>query len=262
MYRPPSLCALLLILSVACQREQAEPQAKAEVHPAQPQDQPSEPAQVAAATPAEPAAPVVPVMAPVMNAHFAHAAQIEQAVIDGDLEGVKLHANWLVHELPKQSMPEAWQPQLERMQAAAAQAAKSGSLVEAGLAAGQIVETCGACHQAMGKGPSLPEPPPVPQGDDTTNRMLRHQWAASRMREAMISGSDERWKLGAGAVSVAPPEPCPIPDADLLDAQTLALREKIYELGAKALKAGSAGERAALYGEYLTTCASCHTGGC
>lgn len=236
------------MLGVACQREPAEPEPTAQAKE-----------KTEASTASE---PVPPPLAPSMEAHFVHAAQLEQAVIDGDLELVKEHAQWLVDELPKQSMPEAWQPQLERMQLAAAQAAKSTTLAEAGAAAGRVVETCGACHQAIGKGPSLLEPPPVPEGDDTTNRMLRHQWAASRMREAMISGSDERWKLGAGAVSVAPPEPCPIPDAEILDAQTLALREKIYELGAKALKVSSASDRAALYGEYLTTCAGCHTGGC
>lgn len=256
MHRLPSLCALVLLLGAACQREQAEPQAKSQAAPVEVPEA-VEP-EVAKPEVVEPEASLAPAMA----AHFLHAAQIEQAVIDGDLDGVKLHAESLVTELPKQSMPEAWQPQLERMQASAAQAAKSQTLVEAGAAAGQILETCGACHQATGKGPSLFEPGPVPQGDDTTNRMLRHQWAAARMREGMISGSEERWKLGAGAVSVAPPEPCPIPDAEILDAETLALREKIYEIGAKALKTSSGSERAALYGEYLTTCASCHTGGC
>jgi cytochrome c553 len=247
-----------LTLGVACQRE-GEPQAGARVDPKT--EAASTKAVEAEVVEAEVVEPVSP-LAPVMANHFAHAALIEQAVIDGDLDGVKLNAQWLVDELPKQSMPEAWQPQLARMQAAAGEAAKSQTLVEAGAAVGRVLETCGACHLATGKGPSLPEPTPVPVGDDTTNRMLRHQWAAARMREAMISGSDERWNLGAGAVSVAPPEPCPIPDAEILDDETLALREKIYELGAKALKTSSASDRAVLYGEYLTTCASCHTGGC
>ncbi|PRP97548.1 hypothetical protein ENSA5_32410 [Enhygromyxa salina] len=259
---------MFLVLGLACQRDQAEPQAKpkaeaeakteAEAKPtAQPTAEALPPSARTTPPQREPRTP----LAPTMNAHFAHAAQLEQAVIDGDLEAVALHAEWLVNELPKQEMPEAWQPQLERMQAAAAQAAKAQTLAEAGPAAARVVETCGACHQSIGKGPTLPDPPPVPEGDDTAKRMLRHQWAASRMREAMISGSDERWKLGAGAVSVAPPEPCPIPDAEILDADTLALREKIYEIGAKALAAAPS-DRTALYGEYLTTCAGCHVGGC
>ncbi|MCA9684761.1 MAG: hypothetical protein KC457_21430 [Myxococcales bacterium] len=203
-----------------------------------------------------------PELAKAMTEHFVHAVQLEQAVIDGDLDAVGSHARWLVDELPKQTFPEAWQPQLARMQEAARAASEAENLAQAAAAAGRLVETCGSCHAAIGRGPKFADAPAVPAGDDTHSRMLRHQWAAQRMREGMIGASDERWRLGAGAVSQAPPEPCPIPDAEVLDAETLKLREKIYELGAKALATEGAEQRAAVYGEYLSTCAGCHVGGC
>ncbi len=207
-------------------------------------------------------APAQPELAPTMTEHFVHASALEQAVIDGDLEQVAVHAKWLVDELPAATMPEPWQPQLARMQAAAGEAAKAEDLAAAAAAAGKLIETCGACHAAVGGGPKFAPAPPVPEGEDGNTRMLRHQWAAARMREGMIGPSDERWQLGAGAVSVAPPEPCPIENAVILADDVLKLREKIYEIGAEAAKTSGAEQRARVYGEYLSTCAGCHVGGC
>ncbi|WP_217909921.1 hypothetical protein [Pseudenhygromyxa sp. WMMC2535] len=233
-------------------------------------DEPGE--QAAAKSPAADGESKIPAKAPepqvggevaaAMTEHFVHAVQLEQAVIDGDLEAASEHARVLVEELPEKSLPEAWRPQLNAMHGAAKEAAGAEDLASAGVAAGRVMGTCGTCHEALGKGPSFAPASPVPEGEDTDTRMRRHQWAAQRMREGMIGPSDERWKLGAGAVSVAPPEPCPIPDAEVLDAETLKLRERIYEVGARALETEGADERAAVYGEYLTTCAGCHVGGC
>jgi hypothetical protein len=197
-----------------------------------------------------------------MTEHFAHADALEQAVIDGDLDEVKVHASWLVDELPAATLPKPWQPSLARMQAAAGEAAKAENLGAAAAATGKVIETCGACHAAVGGGPKFAAATAVPEGETSQARMQRHQWAAERMREGMIGPSDERWQLGASAVSVAPPEPCPIENAEILADDVLQLREKIYEVGAKAAAVKTADERAQVYGEYLSTCAGCHVGGC
>lgn len=223
---------------------------------------PGEPADEGAEQPADEGAGSDPELATAMAEHFVHAAALEQAVIDGDLEAVATQAKWIVDELPKDKLPEPWQPHLERMQSVAKRAAAAEDLAAAGVAAGELVGTCGACHRSTGKGPKFGELSPVPEGEDTKTRMARHQWAASRMREGMVGPSDDRWTAGASAVSEAPPKPCPIPDDYVLPKETLDLREKIYEIGAKALETTSPEERAAVYGEYLTTCAGCHVGGC
>lgn len=197
-----------------------------------------------------------------MKAHFDRATMIKQAVIDGDLEAIASPSKWLTDELPVASMPEAWRPHLVQMQSAAKRAGQAKDLLAAGEAAGQLISTCGACHQSVGKGPKFPQPLPVPEGDDTTNRMQRHQWAADRMWEGMVGRSEEHWQLGAGAVSEKPPTPCPIPDEHVLPSEALNLREKIYELGATAKTAEGWEARGKIYGEYLTTCAGCHVGGC
>ncbi|HLT37051.1 MAG TPA: hypothetical protein VK034_12220, partial [Enhygromyxa sp.] len=155
-----------------------------------------------------------------------------------------------------------WQPHLARMQAAAAEAAKAEDLAAIASATGKVIETCGACHAAVGGGPKFADASPVPEGESSEARMQRHQWAAQRMREGMIGPSDERWQLGASAVSVAPPQPCPIESAEILPADVLQLRETIYEVGARAAATKTAEDRARVYGEYLSTCAGCHVGGC
>jgi cytochrome c553 len=206
--------------------------------------------------------PAPPELGMTMTEHFVHASALEQSVIDGDLENAKIHADWLVSELPVQALPNTWQPSLERMQAAAREVSKTEDLAAAATATGKVIETCGACHAALGAGPKFGPVPPLPEGESGPARMQRHQWAAQRMREGMIGPSDERWQLGASAVSVAPPEPCPIENAEVLPKDVLQLREKIYELGARAAVTKTAEDRAVVYGEYLSTCAGCHVGGC
>ena len=98
----------------------------------------------------------------------------------------------------------------------------------------------------------------MPEGEDAKARMARHQWAAQRLREGMIVPSDERWMLGANAVSVAPPEPVPVEGAEAINPEVLELREQIYEIGAVAAKTEGLDARATVYGDYLTTCAGCH----
>jgi mono/diheme cytochrome c family protein len=255
-----SLSALLLLSPSACKSETPADEAKAPPAAEEPSS-PSEATAPAARTSEAPKTPP-PALSSTMAEHFAHASALEQAVIDGDLEHVAKEARWLVEELPKQRLPEPWQPQLERMQAAAKAALDAKDLVAAAHATGRVVETCGACHAALGAGPKYGAVTAVPEGESGKARMARHQWAAERMREGMIGPSDERWRLGAGAVSEAPPEPCPIADAEILPKEVLQLRETIYEIGAKAAKTEGLAARAEVYGEYLTTCAGCHVGGC
>ena len=268
--RAPIFClsALLLAALGGCDGdktpEKAAP-AKAEAAPeaAKPEAPPPGPEAKVEIQPAEPSeAGAAAARELAMNQHFIRAVELEQAVIDGELvEAIGL-AKWILDEQPKQTLPEAWAPQLEPMYAAAKQIADSKGLAGAAAGTAALVATCGACHTALGSGPKLTMPPPVPEGESVNARMLRHSWAASRMREGMIGPSEAHWQLGAGAVSVAPPKPCPIPEAEVLDAETLALRERIYEIGAEAAVSKGAGARTAIYGEYLATCAGCHVGGC
>jgi cytochrome c553 len=247
-----SIALAVLLSCVAC---------KAEERPADRGAQQDSPKPEQAKQPQQPEQPK-PELSKTMSDHFARATALEQAVIDGDLEFVRTHAQWLVDELPAATLPEPWQPQLARMQAAAGEAAKAENLTAAASATGKVIETCGACHAALGVGPKFGPATPVPEGETSQARMQRHQWAAERMREGMIGPSDERWQLGAGAVSVAPPQPCPIESAEILPDDVLQLREKIYEIGAQAAVTKSSEERARVYGEYLSTCAGCHIGGC
>ena len=255
--------AAVLLLCAACKPETPNPDSKSQAAPgtkpdAKPDAKPAEPAPEPAPGKAE--------LQAAMTEHFAHATALEQAVIDGDLDAITTHAKWLVDELPKDTFPSAWQPTLANMQAAAGEAVSAAAAEDLGAAAtatGKVVGACGSCHASTGGGPKFEgDPGQAPVGDDSKNRMLRHQWAADRMREGMIGPSEARWIAGAGAVSVAPPEPCPIENAEVLADDVLKLRERIYEIGAEAAKTPDPAARARVYGDYLSTCAGCHTGGC
>jgi hypothetical protein len=250
--------ALTLALAACSSKPSDDKAAKGEAKT----DKSDKPSPAAESGPVEDEPDAPPALAPAMDEHFAQATALEHAVIDGDLEAAIEDAKWISEDLPKDAMPEPWQPHLEKMQAAATRVAASENLPGAAMATGELIAACGACHSTLGTGPKLDDPGPVPQGDDTTNRMLRHAWAAARMREGMITDSEERWQLGAKAVSVAPPEPCEIPSGDILPDDVLKLRERIYEIGAEAAAVSGADARAKLYGEYLQTCAGCHVGGC
>ena len=261
-----AIYALLGLASIGCDRGRA-PGDAAEGSPdnaAAGEAKPAAGSKAAADKPVEPVkdSPVPPGLAPTMAGHFDQVARLEQAVIDGDLEAAAEPARWLAEELPRHSLAAAWRPCIDDLQQAAGRAAGADDFPTVAAATGELLAACGACHAALGTGPRLEAPAPVPEGETTEARMARHQWALARMREAMITASDERWRLGSEAVSVAPPEPCPIPSAHVLPQEVLALRERIYDIGAEALEQRSRAERAASYGALLSTCVGCHVGGC
>lgn len=256
------MLAALVSFSLACPSK-PEPAAESkptEVAPEQPiaatpEPEPEPPPETPPASPPSP-------LAEHMRDHFGKAAQLELEVVDGALDNARAQAKALHESLTTMAVPDSWKPHVDRMLAAADEAAQAKDLVAAARATGQVIHGCGSCHAAVGSGPKYGELTPVPEGETTQARMARHEWAAARMREGMIGPSEQRWLAGAKAVSVAPPEPCPIPSDDILSKDILDLREKIYEIGAQAAETHEPEARAVVYGEYLTTCAGCHVGGC
>ena len=265
MRSTPLMTALVVVLSLAACDRNSDAPASADAAPADKASEPEpEPATPEPPEPEPKAKAETPPakLADAMDRHFIHATELEQAVIDGDLEQAVADARWIVDEQPKLDMPETWKPQLERMLAAATEVAAAKDLPSAARATGKLVGTCGTCHEALGAGPKFSTPLPVAEGESTAARMERHRWAAMRMREGIVGPSESHWKAGAEAVSVAPPKPCPIPDGDILAPEVLELREHIYTIGAEAAETRDLGDRAEIYGEFLTTCAGCHVGGC
>ena len=255
--------ALCLTLVCACdgksskaKRPEAEPEDTGAAAPS-PQAEPEAESPEAESPEAKPEAK--PELSEPMREHFADAEALEQAVMTGDLEAARTRGRALIEKLPLQELPAGWEPHVERMRTAAIGVVETRDLVDAAMATGRVLGACGACHATVGGGPKPANAAPaMPEGEDAEQRMARHRWAAQRLREGLITPSDERWSLGAGAVSVAPPAPIPIDNAERLNPEVLELREHIYEIGAVAAKTEGLDARAEVYGDYLTTCAGCH----
>jgi hypothetical protein len=82
--------------------------------------------------------------------------------------------------------------------------------------------------------------------------MARHRWAADRLWEGVIGNSDVAWHAGLDVLAAAPlDEPA--------NRAGLARQLQRQAENARRPGPGTLTARAAVYGEILTTCASCHT---
>jgi hypothetical protein len=85
--------------------------------------------------------------------------------------------------------------------------------------------------------------------------MLRHQWAADRMWDALVAHNDDAWTAGADLLVDAPL----FRDSKVeLPEDLVKLGNQVHDLGARARATPTWPARAQLYGEFLATCATCH----
>ncbi len=193
-----------------------------------------------------------------MQEHFAQAKAIQEAVINGDLEGLQSAAQWVANHQAAENLPEGWEPYVTKMQDAARQALAATEVAAAATAAATIAENCGSCHLAVGARPLLVLGDEPPQDPATVPHMLGHLWGADRMWEGLIVPSDVAWANGVAPLAGDPLQPESLSDhteyAD--DLQALAIR--VHELAAAGRDAEGQEARAAIYGEFIATCAECH----
>lgn len=197
-----------------------------------------------------------------MAEHFADSVKIKEAVIAGDLSGIRAPARRLLE--PADASPEAWRPFITANAEFARAALAAKRLPGAAQAAAGLARTCGDCHAAMGAGPvfDLPHDTPAPAAHDVHKHMQRHQWAADRMWDALVSRSEYAWMVGAITLTDAPMERDDINvDVELPD-DLFDLGGEVHALGALAVETAGWNARADVYGKILITCAGCHQGGC
>lgn len=198
-----------------------------------------------------------PISDPPVDAHAMQGLMIRDAVVRGDLDETKKAANALVALVSKHEAPTP-ESRLEAMVIAAHRVAEANTMNEAARSFAFLAERCGECHVAT-RGPASGPATPPPETLGLTPRMRRHQWGAARLWEGLVAPSDEAWLSGARVLA----------DAPLTAEQTLAgrtpvpeiatLAASVHELGLDATHATKASTRIGIYGEVLTTCATCHT---
>ncbi|MEJ2238382.1 MAG: hypothetical protein P8X82_08810 [Gemmatimonadales bacterium] len=184
-----------------------------------------------------------------MQQHFDEVTAVKMAVIAGDLEAAREPAEWLASHEAVQGLPGEWEPYLSGMQEAAEKAAGAADISELAAATGEMALSCGACHMALDHGAQFAFMAP-PEEEGVRGHMLRHSWASDRMWDGLVGPADAEWAEGAKGLDESP----------LLGGSTEAqgYARRVHELGEQALQAADPAARAVIYGELITTCASCH----
>jgi hypothetical protein len=133
----------------------------------------------------------------------------------------------------------------------------------AARAAAGLADTCGDCHAAVALDAPFtpPSPPPAITSRDPRQRMRRHQWAADRMWEAMVGHSDAAWTAAAAALADPALARADFPPEVEVDADPEVVAQRLQALGASAARVSGWDDRAAVYGQFLATCAVCHEDG-
>jgi cytochrome c553 len=84
--------------------------------------------------------------------------------------------------------------------------------------------------------------------------MAEHQFAVDLMYRGLVGPSDADWTKGAEALKAAPLGGKALPEAK----DAMAAEAKVHALADRAIKAVDRPAKAAVYGEVIGGCASCH----
>jgi hypothetical protein len=205
---------------------------------------------------AKPAPPAVDVKQH-MNEHFAQATDVQAAVVRGDVAAAKEHAKWIAEHPEIEGLPAAGLPAVQEMKKAAQAVAAATDVKGAALGSAEMAAACGSCHAAANAKPPLPAAPEKPAATPTAAHMHGHQHAVDLLYHGLVAPSDEVWAEGARALKAAPMTKAQMPktksakEAAIAEAETHAAADK-------ALAATDTKARAAVYGDIVAGCASCH----
>jgi hypothetical protein len=188
-----------------------------------------------------------------MEAHYTAAIQAHDALIAGDLAGVRQHLTTLSQQALPANAPAEYGGLHAQLMAAAKAGAAASELEAAGAGMARVTEACGTCHAALGKGPVYRTPAPEPSNDPSRARMLHQRWVSERLWEGVTGPWDDAWKRGAAALGTLEV----LTEATRTEARA-SKESALRALGAEAQAAAVGGARADLYGRVLARCGDCH----
>jgi cytochrome c553 len=184
---------------------------------------------------------------------------MERHLVEGDLDVVREYAFSLAVDKGDPEIAQ-WNDRFAAMRQAAYQLATSAGLEEAWQREPRLAATCGRCHRDAGAVLAL-ETPPLPDDDGTSlARMDRHQWAADRLWQAMITSADDAWREALDVLAATP-----LPTAELATVAPEAAAPRIRSYGLQLMRLAKQSrstttleERATRYGQILAVCTRCH----
>ena len=199
-----------------------------------------------------------------MHEHLSTIRAVKQFIIAGQLAGMREPAAWLAEHDAAPGLPSGWQPYVAELRQHAKDTLAANHLVFAAASFSEMARTCGDCHRAYGVS-GVVDPPVggAPAGDTLQAQMRRHLWAANRMWEGLIGPSDDAWSAGVAALASIDVDTADIGTPEAVQPKVEYLLTRIGELGVLGGELDSSQERSAVYGEFLSLCADCHswTGG-
>jgi len=193
-----------------------------------------------------------------MTDHYAKATTVQEAVIRGDLDEVREPARWIAEHQQLTGLPAAVQPQVEAMKSAAKAAAEAADLRSAASATATMAVACGKCHAAMGIQPTLAPVLQTARPEPVAARMQDHLRAMDLLYDGLIGPSDQSWTKGAEALKASPLTAKELPKDQKLAKEMVAGETGIHALADKARQSTDLAARAAVYGEFIASCAGCH----
>lgn len=193
-----------------------------------------------------------------MKDHFFKATEMQVAVINGDLAAVREPAEWMSDHANSAAMPAEWEPHAEAMHTWALRAVEANDIEAAAAATAAMGAACGNCHLALEADVGFAVDGAPPPGEGAAEHMARHAWASGRMWEGLVSPSGVVWDGGAEVLGEAPLAPAEL-SADLeVLAEVSEMEAAVHAMGSAAIGLTEQEDRARVYGEFLSTCASCH----
>ena len=186
--------------------------------------------------------------------HFSRAAEIQSALMMGDLERARRPARWLAEDESFGDLGAGAQGWIDAMRAASLAVAEAESVNAAADATGRLAAVCAGCHTASADGPTFLSMASPPDGGNLGTHMIRHLWAMDRLWEGLIGASGDTWRMGALALAEEEPaEGFPGSSASAAAAMAQALHDQ-----AERAERTPAGDRPAAYADLIKTCAGCH----
>ncbi len=204
-----------------------------------------------------------PTLAEHMGSHFTYGTKVRDSVINGDLSALRRYARWIAEHKSPDELSTKWRKYVQAMQDAAQRAHDADDLASAAHRVAELAASCGGCHSILG-GPETKLTDPPAMGPTTTANMMRHQWAAKTMWEALTMPSDEAWQRAVGVMLDAPLVPENLANSQSIARAPNAARDverwsrEVHEISKQARDDRRMRERVRAYGQLLNTCASCH----
>jgi hypothetical protein len=190
-----------------------------------------------------------------MTGHFTEVTAVHEAVIRGDLEAARKAAGPIAtRDLTGPANTAAARDELKSL---AGRVVSAPDLAAAATATGTMLRACGDCHRLAGVMPVL-KLPVRPAVGKTVGHMLEHQRAADQLLQGLVIPSSTSWNQGAQALRTAPLRMGQLPKDPKLTEDVAAGEQRIHQLADQAAGASEPAARAAVYGQMLTACATCH----